>query len=141
MPRRSKPTSIGTSRMRRAVRVVPRSRMGGVARWPSLPLLLLALTLPILTVPDLATGQTPPPMGLATVDTTLEAGEADAQRKPEERGLNKYNHWDFGFTTFRIGYGLAWDFATYSQDDAAKQQVVNERDNGLRDTRLLFRGK
>lgn len=77
----------------------------------------------------------------ATVDTTLEAGEADSQRKPEERGLNKYNHWDFGFTTFRVGYGLAWDFATYSQDDAAKQQVVSERDNGLRDTRLLFRGK
>jgi phosphate-selective porin OprO and OprP len=117
-----------------------------VARWPSLPLPFLIVALVVPWTPGVAMGQTPAPMGLATVDTTLEAGESDAQRKPEERGLNKYNHWDFGFTTFRVGYGLAWDFATYSQDDAAKQQgdslgVVTERDNGLRDTRLLFRGK
>jgi phosphate-selective porin OprO/OprP len=114
---------------------------GGRGGWLSIrpPFKLIALLL--LALPGAALGQGAVPMGLATVDTTLEAGEADAQRKPEDRGLNKYNHWDFGFTTFRVGYGLAWDFATYSQDDAAKQQVVSERDNGLRDTRLLFRGK
>ena len=101
-------------------------------------LALLALGLPGVSLGQSSEGASPAVP--ATVDTTLEAGEADAQ-KPVERGLAKYNHWDLGFTTFRIGYGLAWDFATYSQDEAAKDQVVAERDNGLRDARLLFRGK
>jgi phosphate-selective porin OprO and OprP len=85
-------------------------------------------------------GQSAQPSTPATVDSTLEAGEADAQ-KPVERGLAKYNHWDFGFTTFRIGYGFLVDFATYAQDADAKNQVVPEPDVGLRDFRLLFKGK
>ena len=109
----------------------------------------------LLTIPGIAAGQNagaatpaaPATAGAsstvaapATVDTTLEAGEADAQ-KPVERGLAKYNHWDFGFTTFRIGYGFLVDFATYSQDNAGKQQISPEPDVGLRDFRLLFKGK
>src|SRR5688572_11552819 len=76
----------------------------------------------------------------AALDTTVVAGEADAQQ-PAARGLAKYNTFDFGFTTFRIGYGFLVDFATYSQDDNAKQQVVADPDYGLRDFRLLFKGK
>jgi phosphate-selective porin OprO and OprP len=80
------------------------------------------------------------PAAIATVDTTLEAGEADAQ-KPVERGLAKYNHWDLGFTTFRIGYGFLIDFATYAQNNAAEKQVISEPDVGLRDFRFMFKGK
>jgi phosphate-selective porin OprO/OprP len=76
----------------------------------------------------------------AAIDTTVEAGEADAQIPPK-RGLAKYNEYDLGPTTFRWGYGFLVDFATYSQDDEAKQQVVPVDDFGLRDFRLLFKGK
>jgi phosphate-selective porin OprO and OprP len=76
----------------------------------------------------------------ALLDTTIAAGESDAQ-EPVKRGLNKYNEWDFGFTTFRIGYGFLVDFSTYVQDDASKQQVHTEPDVGLRDFRLLLKGK
>jgi phosphate-selective porin OprO/OprP len=76
----------------------------------------------------------------ASVDTTLEAGEADAQQ-PAKRGLAKYNEFDLGFTTLRLGYGFLVDFATYSQDDDSKQQVAPEDSIGLRDFRLLFKGR
>ncbi len=76
----------------------------------------------------------------ALLDTTIVAGEADAQ-EPVKRGLAKHNSWDFGFTTFRIGYGFLIDFASYSQDDASKQQFDLEADAGLRDFRLMFKGK
>jgi phosphate-selective porin OprO/OprP len=76
----------------------------------------------------------------AALDTTIAAGEADAQQ-PVPRGLAKYNTFDLGFTTLRLGYGFLIDFATYSQDENAKQQVKAEPDAGLRDFRLLFKGK
>jgi len=76
----------------------------------------------------------------SVIDTTLSAGEADAQ-KPVKRGLAKYNEWDLGPTTFRIGYGFLVDFASYNQDDDAKQQIKATPDAGLRDFRLLFKGK
>jgi hypothetical protein len=61
----------------------------------------------------------------ALLDTTIAAGEADAQI-PVKRGLAKHNEWDFGWTTFRIGYGFLVDFMTVVQDDAAKQQTPAE---------------
>ena len=76
----------------------------------------------------------------ALLDSTVVAGEADAQ-EPVKRGLNKYNEFDLGFTSLRIGYGFLVDWMTYTQDDNAKQQVEAEPDAGLRDFRLLFKGK
>jgi phosphate-selective porin OprO and OprP len=91
----------------------------------------------LLTLPAPSRAQTESP---ASLDTTIAAGEADAQ-EPVPRGLAKYNNFDLGFTTFRIGYGFLVDFATYSQDDVAKQQVETEPDVDLRDFRLMFKGK
>jgi phosphate-selective porin OprO/OprP len=101
-----------------------------------------AFSLASLSAPDRCYGQPAETMTTtAPIDTTIAAGEADAQ-KPAKRGLAKYNEWDFGFTTFRIGYGFLVDFASYVQDDDSKQQVVLEMpDAGLRDFRLLFKGK
>jgi phosphate-selective porin OprO/OprP len=76
----------------------------------------------------------------ALLDTTIAAGESDAQ-PPVKRGLNKYNEFDLGFTSFRIGYGFLVDFMTFVQDDAAKQQAEAKPDIGLRDFRLMFKGK
>jgi phosphate-selective porin OprO/OprP len=77
----------------------------------------------------------------ALLDSTIVAGEAEAQA-PDKRGLNKYNEFDLGFTTLRLGYGLMFDFNSYSQDDESKQQFEDlESDVDLRDFRLLFKGK
>ena len=85
--------------------------------------------------------QATPPAAPPLLDTTIAAGESDAQL-PTKRGLAKYNEWDLGFTTFRIGYGFLIDFATYAQDSVSKQQVTLETpDIGLRDFRFMFKGK
>ncbi|MGH6691118.1 MAG: hypothetical protein ACREF4_10645, partial [Gammaproteobacteria bacterium] len=76
----------------------------------------------------------------ATLDSTIQAGEADAE-EPPPRGLAKHNSFDLGFTTLRLGYGFLVDFATYSQDADAEQQVVSEPDIGLRDFRFMFKGR
>jgi hypothetical protein len=67
------------------------------------------------------------------VDTTLAAGEADAQT-PVKRGLAKYNEWDLGPKTFRIGYEFLVDYGTYPLDETAEQQVVPETETGLQET-------
>ena len=75
----------------------------------------------------------------ATVDTTLDAGEEDAV-KPK-RKMVKWNEYDGPVSTLRFGYHFMYDFASYKQDDQSKQQVVMETDNGVRDFRLLAKGK
>ena len=82
-----------------------------------------------------ATG-TPP-----TIDDTAQAGEADALEPP--RKLLKWNEADFGVTTFRFGFGFLTDFVHTEQDAESEQQIsiADPTDTGLRDFRLLFRGK
>jgi len=94
----------------------------------------------LLTSTGVCSAQTAPEAAPALLDTTIAAGEADAQQ-PVKRGLAKYNEFDFGWTTFRIGYGFLVDYGTASQDDASKQQVDVDPDFGLRDARLIFKGK
>jgi len=97
---------------------------------------LIALTmLAGLAVPRDARGQAAP----ATIDTTLEAGEADAV--PQKSPAKKWNEHDTKVSTIRFGYGFLVDFATYAQDDDSKKQVSMSPDVGLRDFRLLARGK
>jgi phosphate-selective porin OprO/OprP len=82
---------------------------------------------------------TDPPAATATIDSTLEAGEADAETP--SRRMVKWNEYDGPISTARFGYGFVYDFATYSQDDASKQQVSMPADHGLRDFRVLFKGR
>jgi phosphate-selective porin OprO/OprP len=95
-----------------------------------------------MLMPAGARAQGAPVAAPALLDTTLSAGEADAQ-EPVPRGLAKFNSFDLGFTTLRLGYGFLVDFASYVQDDEAKQQgiVPDSPDIGMRDFRLLFKGK
>lgn len=76
---------------------------------------------------------------VASVDTTSEAGEA-APDAPKRR-MVKWNEYDGPISTFRFGYGFLVDAATYTQDDVAKDQVEAKPDAGVRDFRLLFRGR
>jgi phosphate-selective porin OprO/OprP len=76
-----------------------------------------------------------------TIDDTAQAGEADALEPPRE--LLKWNEADFGVTTFRFGFGLLTDFVHTEQDTESEQQIAiaDPTDVGLRDLRVLFRGK
>src|SRR5688572_7342327 len=69
-----------------------------------------------------------------------DAGEED---DPEpRRKLIKWNEYDGPISTFRFGLGFLLDAATYDQDDESEQQVGPiEEEVGVRDSRLLFRGK
>ena len=105
----------------------------------------VAAILLLLGIPGISRAQTSASADTAVatpalLDTTIAAGESDAQQ-PVKRGLNKYNEWDFGWTTFRIGYGFLVDFMTFVQDDAAEQQAKADPDIGLRDFRFIIKGK
>src|SRR5262245_24156052 len=75
----------------------------------------------------------------SSLDTTLVAGEADAQEP--KRKFTRINEYDGPITTVRLGYGLVFDYAGYSQDDASKQQFRLIPKLGLRDFRILLKGK
>jgi phosphate-selective porin OprO/OprP len=74
-----------------------------------------------------------------TVDTTLDAGEED--NVEPRRKMVKWNEYDGPVSTLRFGYHFMYDFASYIQDDDSKQQVVMETDNGVRDFRVLAKGR
>ncbi|TMQ58721.1 MAG: hypothetical protein E6K72_02310, partial [Candidatus Eisenbacteria bacterium] len=75
----------------------------------------------------------------SVVDSTADAGEADADQP--RRRLVKWNEYDGPVSTLRFGFGFLVDAATYAQDDDSKKQVSMEPDVGLRDFRLLFKGR
>jgi phosphate-selective porin OprO and OprP len=63
----------------------------------------------------------------------------DAPKKP-------WNEFDFGFTTFKFGAGLLYEYGGFDQDDEAKEQAeiggyVVENTAKLRDFRILFSGQ
>jgi phosphate-selective porin OprO/OprP len=76
----------------------------------------------------------------STIDTTLQAGEADAVEP--RRKLVKWNEYDGPISTLRLGFGLGLEAAAYHQDKTSKQQVtIDNPDGGLRDFRLLLKGR
>ena len=91
---------------------------------------------PEAAAPPTATEEEAPP----TIDTTNDAGEDD-DTQPRRR-LVKWNEYEGPISTFRLGFGLMLDAATYSQDAESEQQVsIDDPGSGVRDSRLLFRGR
>jgi phosphate-selective porin OprO/OprP len=74
-----------------------------------------------------------------SIDTTSAAGDGDAQEP--KRKLVKWNQYDGPVTTARLGYGLGIDYVGYSQDDESKKQFRLTPELGLRDFRILLKGK
>ena len=101
-------------------------------------LVLLTTALAVIALPAPARAQDAGAQP-ASVDTTNEAGEPSPDAP--KRRMVAWNEFDGPVSTFRVGYGFLVDFATYAQDAEAKQQTATQADAGLRDFRLLFRGK
>ncbi len=62
----------------------------------------------------------------STIDHTNDAGEDD-DAEPR-RKLVKWNEFEGPISTFRLGFGVLWDAATYSQDAESRQQVTIDED-------------
>jgi phosphate-selective porin OprO and OprP len=114
-----------------------------VAREGLLGLVFLVLGLAavaLISAPRTARSQESPAAGApATIDSTAEAGEPSPD-EPKRR-MVKWNEYEGPVSTFRFGYGFLVDMATFSQDADAKQQAEAKADAGLRDFRLLFKGR
>jgi phosphate-selective porin OprO/OprP len=95
--------------------------------------------LALIVVPRAARSQSQVEATPATLDSTVAAGEADAETP--RRRLVKWNEYDGPVSTIRLGGGFLYDFATYSQNEDSKQQVAMEPDIGLRDLRLVLSGR
>ncbi len=73
------------------------------------------------------------------IDDTAQAGDADAVEPARKL---KWNEFDWKYSTFRFGFGFLVDYAAYGQDEESKEQVtLDNGDVGVRDFRLLFKGK
>jgi phosphate-selective porin OprO and OprP len=75
----------------------------------------------------------------APIDDTIEAGEADAV-EPVRR-LVSWNEFDGRFFSIRVGGGLLYEYAAYSQDENSKAQIDLTPEAKVRDTRVLLKGR
>src|SRR6188472_1461531 len=114
----------------------------------STDLRLLAGVLAVsLLTPGFVRGQEPSPSPSpspavdGTLDDTLEAGEADAE-EPARRRMAKWNEYEGPFFTIRVGAGLLYEGAAYSQDEASEEQFPDlVPESKLRDARFLIKGR
>ena len=77
--------------------------------------------------------------GQATIDNTMEAGEAEAA-EPRRR-LVKWNEYEGPFFTIRFGGGVLYDYAAYSQDEGSRQHFDLTPAGKFRDARVLLKGR
>lgn len=88
--------------------------------------------------PIAAHGQETPQAPAPTFETTVEAGEAGSE---EPRRRIAKNEFDWPGTTFHYGLGFLLEYDAYSQDEESKEQFSLNPNAGVRDARLLFRGR
>jgi len=120
--------------------LVNKTRPGGFSSTVFFALAVLGLSaMSSVAIPSAAMGQGATSTSFPSLDTTAVAGDADAQ-EPKRR-LVKWNEYDGPITTVRFGWGFVVDYVGYSQDEDSKQQFRLTPELGLRDFRLLLRGK
>jgi phosphate-selective porin OprO/OprP len=73
------------------------------------------------------------------LDDQLDAAEADGIEP--RRKLVAWNHYEGPYFTLRVGAGFLYDFAAYAQDEDSKEQMKLSPADGVRDFRLLFKGR
>ena len=102
-------------------------------------LVACALAVSCLT-PGSARGQDPPPPEKPpTLDDSIEAGEALA--KDPRRRLVKWNQYEGPYFTLRVGGGLLYEGAWYSQDEESQEQFDLVPEGKVRDARFVFKGR
>ena len=69
------------------------------------------------------------------IDNTIAAG--DGENEPPARGLVSFNEYAGSLGSIRVGFGLLWDYASFTQDDNSKEQFEMTSKWKYRDGRLL----
>jgi phosphate-selective porin OprO and OprP len=93
-----------------------------------------------LAGPTTAHGQqAQPAIDSAGTDETIEAGEADAETP--RRRLIRWNEYEGPFFTVRVGGGVLYDYAAFTQDEQSTQQFQLAPEAKLRDGRILLKGR
>ena len=103
---------------------------------------LCFVTVLLLVAPLASSGQTQPTAAAVDAtgtDDTIEAGEADAE--DPRRQLVNWNEYEGPFFTIRVGGGLLYDYAAFSQDTDSAQQLQLASESKLRDGRILLKGR
>jgi len=95
-----------------------------------------------LAGPEVLADDAAPPQGAAadaSFDNQIDAAEADG--KGPQRQLVSWNHYEGAYVTLRVGAGFLYDFAAYAQDADSEEQMTLSPAHGVRDFRLLFKGR
>lgn len=66
---------------------------------------------------------------------------ADAEDVSPERQFTAWNHYEGPYFTVRVGAGFGYDYSAYAQDENSKEQMTLSPKAGVRDFRLLFKGR
>jgi phosphate-selective porin OprO and OprP len=74
-----------------------------------------------------------------SIDDRVEAAEADGDEP--RRQLVKWNQYEGPYITARLGGGFLYDYAAYAQSATSKDQISLNPKDGLRDFRVLLKGK
>ncbi len=82
------------------------------------------------------TPQDSPP---STLDDTIEAGGATVE-EPARKLIN-WNEYEGRFFTIRLGGGLLYEYASYSQDENSERQFELTPATKVRDARVLLKGR
>lgn len=73
------------------------------------------------------------------LDDQIDAAEAEGDF-PEKK-VNGWNEFEWDHFTLRVGGGFLYDYAAYAQDSDSKEQIKLSPADGVRDFRILFKGK
>ena len=103
-----------------------------------------AMCAPLLTVfsPGAPADEAAPAQrtaGTPALDDQIDAAEADGDTAP--RQLVSWNHYEGPYVTARVGAGFLWDYSAYAQDADSKEQMTLRPTDGVRDSRLLLKGR
>lgn len=93
----------------------------------------------LMLVAGPARAQTPAPLPDPTIDTTIDAAEADGD--VPKRSIVAFNDYAWRGFSLRWGGGVLLDYSTYSQSEESTAQMALSPLGDLRDFRVLVKGK
>jgi len=76
--------------------------------------------------------------GDPALDDQFDAAQADGDTA---RQLVSWNSYEGPYVTARLGGGFLWDYTAYAQDANSKEQMTLSPTDGVRDFRLLLKGR
>jgi phosphate-selective porin OprO and OprP len=122
----------GDDRRAQSTRARPLAGMAGTTC-----VLLLTIFSPGIKAEEAAPAQSTG--GTPALDDQIDAAEADGDSP--RRQLVAWNSYEGPYVTLRVGGGFGWDYSAYAQDENSKEQMTLHATDGVRDFRLLFKGR